>query len=151
MFVSVLASENFLSKSSLSTPVALRLKTKDHKNNSARFFLSFDAQYPNPEPKKGKKGCFAVADFWKNIGGMSKKNALLQLEKVLYQGLEHNGVQLPAAINFTHYTHGAGQVLSKTFVNSPWQLREFKPDIDAHGKVVIFESTLNVLSKLLRS
>jgi hypothetical protein len=45
----------------------------------------------------------------------SKKNALLQLEKFFYQGLEHNGVQLPAAINFTHYTHGTGQVRSNTF------------------------------------
>jgi hypothetical protein len=48
------------------------------------------------------------------------------------QGLEHKGVQLPAAINFTHYTHGTGQVRSNTFVNSPWQLREFKTDIALH-------------------
>jgi hypothetical protein len=86
IFVSVLASENFLSKSSLFTPVAPRLKTKAlllmsvdrcegkaeasgfgeyrviyHKNNGDRFFLSFEAKYPNPEPKKGKAGCFAVA------------------------------------------------------------------------------------------
>ena len=121
-----------------------------HKNNSARFFLSFDAKYPNPEPKKGKKGCFAVADFWKNIGGMSKKNALLQLEKFFYQGLEHNGVQLPAAINFTHYTHGTGQVRSNTFVNNPWQLREFKTDIDADGKVVFVADSVksNPLAEL---
>jgi hypothetical protein len=47
------------------------------------------------EPKKGKAGCFAVADFWKEIGEMSKTNALAQLEKFFYQGLEHKGVQLP--------------------------------------------------------
>jgi hypothetical protein len=40
-----------------------------------RFFLSFEAKYPNPEIKKGKAGCFAVADFWKEIGGMSKTDA----------------------------------------------------------------------------
>jgi hypothetical protein len=28
-----------------------------HKNNGDRFFLSFEAKYPNPEPKKGKAGC----------------------------------------------------------------------------------------------
>jgi hypothetical protein len=50
-------------------------------------------------------------------------------EKFFYQGLEHNGVQLPAAINFTHYTHGTGQVRSNTFVDRPWQLREFSPKI----------------------
>jgi hypothetical protein len=37
---------------------------------------------------------------------MSKTDALAQLEKFFYQGLEHKGVQLPAAINFAHYTHG---------------------------------------------
>jgi hypothetical protein len=41
-------------------------------------------------------------DFWKEIGGMSKTDALAQLEKFFYQGLEHKGVQLPAAINFAH-------------------------------------------------
>jgi hypothetical protein len=45
--------------------------------------------------------------------------------KFFYQGLEHKGVQLPAAINFAHYTHGTGQVRSNAFINSPWQLREF--------------------------
>jgi hypothetical protein len=48
--------------------------------NGNRFFLSFEAKYPNPEIKKGKAGCFAVADFWKEIGGMSKTDALAQLE-----------------------------------------------------------------------
>jgi hypothetical protein len=42
----------------------------------------------------------SVADFWKEIGEMSKTDALVQLEKFFYQGLEHKGVQLPAAINF---------------------------------------------------
>jgi hypothetical protein len=42
-------------------------------------------------------------------------NALAQLERFFYQGLEHKGVQLPAAINFAHYTHGTGQVRSNTF------------------------------------
>jgi hypothetical protein len=49
-----------------------------HKNNGNRFFLSFEAKYPNPEIKKGKAGCFVVADFWKEIGGMSKTDALAQ-------------------------------------------------------------------------
>ncbi|VVM27033.1 hypothetical protein BSPWISOXPB_656 [uncultured Gammaproteobacteria bacterium] len=105
-----------------------------HKNNGNRFFLSFEAKYPNPEIKKGKAGCFAVADFWKEIGGMSKTDALAQLEKFFYQGLEHKGVQLPAAINFAHYTHGTGQVRSNTFVNNLWQYREFKADINAKGE-----------------
>ncbi|VVM25958.1 hypothetical protein BSPWISOXPB_4842 [uncultured Gammaproteobacteria bacterium] len=121
-----------------------------HKNNGNRFFLSFEAKYPNPEPSKGKKGCAAVADFWVNIGYMSKTDALLQLEKFFYQGLEHNGVQLPAAINFTHYTHGTGQVRSNTFVDRPWQLREFKTDINAKGEAVFVADSVksNPLAEL---
>jgi hypothetical protein len=46
-----------------------------HKNNGGRFFLIFEAKYPNPELKKGKAGCFAVADFWKEIGEMGKTEA----------------------------------------------------------------------------
>jgi hypothetical protein len=45
-----------------------------HKNNSDRFFLSFEAKYPNPEPKKGKAGCFAVADFWKEMENTEEKS-----------------------------------------------------------------------------
>jgi hypothetical protein len=113
-----------------------------HKNYGTRLFLIFEAQYPNPEPSKGKKGCFAVADFWQKIGQMSKADALVQLEKFFYRGLEHNGVKLPAVINFAHYTHGTGQVRSNSFVQSPWQLREFKTDINSQGKVVFVADTV---------
>jgi hypothetical protein len=60
IFVSVLASENFLSKSSLFNLSASNgqhcgeYRVIYHKNNGDRFFLSFEAKYPNPEPKKGK-------------------------------------------------------------------------------------------------
>jgi hypothetical protein len=35
-----------------------------------------------------------------------------------------------------HYTHGTGQVRSNAFINSPWQLREFKTDINTKGEAV---------------
>ena len=113
-----------------------------HKNNSGRFFLIFESQYPNPEPSKGKQGCFAVADFWQKIGQMSKADALIQLEKFFYKGLVHKGVKLPAVINFANYTHGTGQVRSNSFIKSPWQLREFKTDINAKGEVVFVADTV---------
>ena len=121
-----------------------------HKNNGDRFFLSFEARYPNPEPSRGKRGCFAVVDFWKKIGDMSKADALVQLEKFFYKGLTHRGVKLPVAINFTHYTHGTGQVRSNSFFQSPWQLREFKTDINAKGEAVFVADTVkfNPLAEL---
>ncbi len=125
-----------------------------HKNSGAgRFFLIFEAQYPNPEPEQGPAGCFAVADFWQKVGQKTKVEALIELEKFFYQGLKHNGVSLPAAINFTHYTHGTGQVRSNQFVDGPWQLREFKTNIDASGKAVFVADTVksNPLTELFVS
>ncbi|VVH67371.1 hypothetical protein BSPLISOX_1103, partial [uncultured Gammaproteobacteria bacterium] len=121
-----------------------------HKNYGTRLFLIFEAQYPNPEPSKGKKGCFAVADFWQKIGQMSKADALVQLERFFYKGLEHNGVKLPAVINFTHYTHGTGQVRSSLHTQNTWQLREFKTDINSQGEVVFVSDTVksNPLARL---
>jgi hypothetical protein len=42
----------------------------------------------------------------------------------------------------SHYTHGTGQVRSNSFVQSPWQLREFKTDINSQGKVVFVADTV---------
>jgi len=114
-----------------------------HMNNGAgRFFLIFEAQYPNPEPSEGSRGCYTVADFWQKVGQKTKTEALVELEKFFYQGVEHEGINLPAAINFTHYTHETGQIRSNQFVNGPWQLREFKTDIDASGKAVLVADTV---------
>ena len=119
-------------------------------DTSGRFFLIFEARYPNPKPNEGLAGCFAVADFWQKIGQKTKAQALVELEKFFYQGLQHGGVNLPAAINFAHYTHGTGQVRSNQFVDSPWQLREFKTDIDANGKTILVADTVknNPLTEL---
>jgi hypothetical protein len=119
-------------------------------DTSGRFFLIFEARYPNPKPNEGLAGCFAVADFWQKIGQKTKAQALVELEKFFYQGLQHGGVNLPAAINFAHYTHGTGQVRSNQFVDSPWQLREFKTDIDANGKTILVADTVknNPLAEL---
>jgi hypothetical protein len=119
-------------------------------DTSGRFFLIFEARYPNPKPNEGLSGCFAVADFWQKIGQKTKAQALVELEKFFYQGLQHGGVNLPAAINFAHYTHGTGQVRSNQFVDSPWQLREFKTDIDANGKTILVADTVknNPLAEL---
>ncbi|MBA5248019.1 MAG: hypothetical protein FE834_00560, partial [Gammaproteobacteria bacterium] len=122
-----------------------------HKPRSnERFFLIFEAQYPNPKPAEGSKGCLAVADFWQQLKGKKKVDILTKLEKFFYQGLEHNGVSLPAAINFTHYTRGTGQVRSNQFIDRPWQLREFKTDINTNGKVVFVADTVksNPLAEL---
>jgi hypothetical protein len=79
-----------------------------HKNYGTRLFLIFEAQYPNPEPSKGKKGCFAVADFWQKIGQMSKADALVQLEKFFL-------------------------TVSATKTTSPWLLMSVLNSLSCHG------------------
>ena len=114
-----------------------------HKAGIGRFFLIFEAQYPNPQPVLGLTGCFAVADFWRKVGQMDKASALVALEQFFYQGVTHAGIHLPAAINFAHYTHGTGQVRSNQFfMTLPWQLREFKTDIDANKNAAFIADTV---------
>jgi hypothetical protein len=56
----------------------------------------------------------------------------------------------PAVINFTHYTHGTGQVRSSLHTQNTWQLREFKTDINSQGEVVFVSDTVksNPLARL---
>jgi hypothetical protein len=53
-------------------------------------------------------------------------------------------------VDFTHYTHGTGQVRSNSSIQKPWQLREFKTDISAKGKVIFVADTVksNPLTRL---
>ena len=114
-----------------------------HNNTGGRpFFLIFEAQYPNPQSEHGIAGCYAVADFWQSVGQMSRQEALVALEAFFYQGLEHEGVVLPAVINFAHYPHATSQVRSNAFVDFPWQLREFKTAIDTDGKPIFVADTV---------
>jgi hypothetical protein len=71
-----------------------------HKNNGNRFFLSFEAKYPNPEIKKGKAGC--------SVGDILSANSDRAASCALF---------------------------CKSMVTKP----------------LVFESTLSVVSKLLRS
>ena len=90
-----------------------------------RFFVIFEAQYPNPTPNDGLAGCLPVADFWVSLNDKTNVEAAAALEGFFYQGIVHNDVALPAVINFDNFT--SGQVRTNNFVNNAdWQLREFK-------------------------
>ena len=101
-----------------------------HHTNGSSFFLIFEAQYPNPLPHQGVAGCYPVADFWHSLAGMNEADAIEALEDFFYEGAAFDDGVLPPAINFANFTHGSGQVRSNSIVNSPWQLREFKTELN---------------------
>jgi hypothetical protein len=80
----------------------------------------------------------AVADFWQKIGQMSKADALVQLERFFYKGLEHNGSKrLNIAVG--DMPKKETSTSSSLFCKSIFI------------KSLVFELMLNVFSKLSRS
>lgn len=107
---------------------------KQTSSNIDRFFIIFEAQYPNPTPNAGLAGCLPVADFWVSLNSMTPVDAALSLEKFFYEGVEQNGISLPAVINFDNYN--SGQVRTNNFASAQtsgfvWQLREFKTSLNS--------------------
>jgi hypothetical protein len=96
-----------------------------HKNYGTRLFLIFEIFGRGPTPQKGSMPVFEYGsespsgaklspslakslanglDLTVSARQMSKADALVQLEKFFYKGLEHNGVKLPAVINFSFFS-----------------------------------------------
>lgn len=101
---------------------------KENQTNFGRFFIIFEGQYPNPSPSEGLAGCLPVADFWVSLNNMDASTAATKLEEFFYQGIEQEGVMLPAVVDFNNYK--SGQVRTNNFVNGNWQLREFKSELN---------------------
>ena len=104
------------------------------------FFLIFEAQYSNPQPEKGVEGCFPVADFWASLDGLSNTEAMNKLEDFFYDGVTHAGVALPPVVTFANYSFGSGQVRSNHFVGFPWQLREFRTQLDNNASTFAIDT-----------
>jgi hypothetical protein len=99
-----------------------------------RLFLIFEAQLPNPEPERGVAGCHAIADFWATQTLLDENEQLERLEQFFYRGLVIRDVEIGPVITFENFQ--AGQVRANSFVDRPWQLREFRSDKDGNGRVV---------------
>ena len=104
------------------------------------FFLIFEAQYSNPQPEKGVEGCFPVADFWASLDSLSNAEAMDKLEDFFYEGVTHAGVVLPPVVTFANYSFDAGQVRSNHFVGFPWQLREFRTQLDNNASTFAIDT-----------
>ena len=110
---------------------------------AGRLLIIFEAKYPNPQPNSGLIGCWPVADFWASLDSLTEAEQLNKLEQFYYQGIDHLGVSLPAAINFSHFAPPFGQVRTNNFVsNINWLLREFRTGTNALGKTAFVIDTV---------
>ena len=131
-------------------------------NSRSDFGIIFEARIPNPkkdEPQLSDRlfGCAPVVNFWKNLNGMDEGLALAALQEFFYTGVTVDGVVLPAALDFDHFTPNTGQVRTNTFAagpvpGKPWMLREFKT-VETNGDVKFALDTVkdNPLASLYQS
>lgn len=101
-------------------------------NISGQFTLIFEARYPNPNPSTPPtvEDCAPVAQFWANLVSLPNDTARASaLRDFFLTGTTVNNVVLPPVINFAHFQGAMGQIRTNQFVDSPWQLREFRTDV----------------------
>jgi hypothetical protein len=102
-----------------------------------RNLIIFEARVPNPRPADGLNGCRPILEFWHGLSDTSMSGADRGhlLHDFFLNGLPASGVG--AIVDMAHYTFGAGQIRSNSFMlNDPdprlpippfdWTLREFK-------------------------
>jgi len=101
-----------------------------------RFFTIFEAAIPNPQPSKGIQGCQPIAEFWASLADpvLTDDERVIRLEEFFYQGIEVESsgqtISIEPAVSFSHYARELGQVRTNQFIDSLWQLREFKTTQD---------------------
>lgn len=119
-----------------------------------QFTVIFEARYPNPlqdpvnimngnGPSNSIEDCLPVAEFWESLVTMNDDNdrATAVAEFFLTGHTLANGVFLPPVVAFSNYQSPMGQIRTNQFVQSPWQLREFRTDITS-GSVELVVDTV---------
>ena len=118
-----------------------------------QFTIIFEARYPNPllDPvnignNNGPTGdisdCLPVAQFWENLVTMNDDNdRAIALSEFFFTGHTlPSGIFLPPVVTFANYQSPMGQIRTNQFVDSPWELREFRTDITT-GSVTLIPDT----------
>lgn len=120
---------------------------------SGRFFLIFEAQYPNPKPEEGVAGCRQVAEFWAGLSEIEDAEAQVQLlSDFFYTGIpDQDGVGLPPVVTFNNYQ--TGQVRTNHFINFvKWQLREYRTGFEGNTAIFAIDTVKdNPLAELYAS
>lgn len=99
--------------------------------------IIFEGVLRNPNPDCGLAGCLPVAEFWQSLSTEPNVNLRADhLERFYFGGI----CGFPAVIRPEHYGAncrggggyggGCGQIRTNQFVQAPWNLREFRLEID---------------------
>lgn len=100
--------------------------------------IIFEGVLPNPSPDCGLAGCLPVAEFWQSLTTEPNVNVRADhLEDFYFHGV----CGFPAVIRPEHYGTkcreggggyggGCGQIRTNQFVQRPWNLREFRLEVD---------------------
>ncbi len=95
--------------------------------DTSRNLISFESVLPNPQPKKGMKGCQDVALFWANL---SKEADPLERADDLHDFYFKGLTGFPPALHIDNLGNGVnrptGQVRTNQFMQALWTLREFR-------------------------
>lgn len=98
-----------------------------------RNFIIFEAQLPNPTPGQ-VAGCMGYANFWSDLSlEDDPKIRADELHRFYFEGLIES--EIPAVIHIDHYS--TGQIRTNQFLDSSWNLKEFKTEINSQGLSVI--------------
>ena len=117
-------------------------------DGDGRFFTIFEAAIPNPQPDKGILGCLPIAEFWASLAdpSLSDRIRVDRLEEFFYQGINvsssNETVSIEPVVKFSHYQAPLGQVRTNEFLDSRWQLREFKTAVNENGKAIFAVETV---------
>jgi hypothetical protein len=116
-----------------------------------RNFIIFEAQLPNPTPGQ-VAGCLGYANFWSDLSLEDDPQIRAQaLHRFYFEGLVESAI--PAVVHIDHYSLATGQIRTNQFLDSSWNLKEFKAEINAQGLSVIKPVTVksNPVAELFSS
>jgi hypothetical protein len=112
---------------------------KNSTGKTDRFFLIFEAALDNPRPELGAEGCRQIAEFWDGLKNKTGTALATDLAKFYYDGLAPG---IEPVVHFSNYGLPFGQVRGNIFVESPWQLREWRVSLSADGAPVFAPVTV---------
>jgi hypothetical protein len=92
---------------------------------TSRALVIFEGALPNPNPAAGRKACLPVQQFWQNLSAQPIATRATNLRNFYFSGLAGFSPVLTNA-NFGANNGQFGQVRANTFMQSAWNLREFK-------------------------
>lgn len=118
---------------------------------SGQFTIIFEARYPNPLLDAANSNfpasntiadCAPVAEFWENIALMNDDNDRgIALSEFFFTGHTlPSGIFLPPVVTVANYQSPMGQIRTNQFVESPWELREFRTSV-LNGTVELVPDT----------